>query len=146
MPPQGKVNSHPQAMTNPIARRPGLVKCDQIYIRASTFSDKNTIHVCIIKGLVTFWIPNFGLVQNYLSSPAPGQRHTTIRPVFDGRINSGLVKDYNYLAPDWSTYQALESLGDRGGKALLPSQLRDHEHVLRGVHLVRTVGTTCQHK
>jgi hypothetical protein len=30
---------------NPIARRPGLVKCDQIYIRASIkFSDKNTMY------------------------------------------------------------------------------------------------------
>jgi hypothetical protein len=50
-----------QAMTNPIARCPGLVKCDQIDIRASKFSDKNTI--CIIRGLVTFSIPNFGLVH-----------------------------------------------------------------------------------
>jgi hypothetical protein len=49
-----------QAMTNPIARRPGLVKFDKIYIRASKFTDKNT--VCIIRGLVTFSIPNFGLV------------------------------------------------------------------------------------
>jgi hypothetical protein len=49
-----------QAMTNPIAQRPGLVKCDQIYIRASKFSDKNTI---CIRGLVTFSIPNFGLVH-----------------------------------------------------------------------------------
>jgi hypothetical protein len=48
-------------MTNPIARHSGLVKCDQIYIRTSKFSDKNTI--CIISGLVTFWIPNFGLVH-----------------------------------------------------------------------------------
>jgi hypothetical protein len=38
-----------QAMTNPIARRPGLVKCDQIYIGASRFSKKNTI--CVIRGL-----------------------------------------------------------------------------------------------
>jgi hypothetical protein len=37
------------------------VKCDQIYIRASKFSDKNTI--CIIRGLVTFSIPSFGLVH-----------------------------------------------------------------------------------
>jgi hypothetical protein len=50
-----------QAMTNPIARCPGLVKCDHIYIRASKFPDKNTI--CIIRGLVTFWVPNFGLVH-----------------------------------------------------------------------------------
>jgi hypothetical protein len=48
-------------MTNAIARRPGLVKSDQINIRASKFSEKNTI--CIIRGLVTFWIPNFGLVH-----------------------------------------------------------------------------------
>jgi hypothetical protein len=47
-------------MTNPIARRPELVKCDQIYIRATSFLIKNTI--CIIRELVTFWIPNFGLV------------------------------------------------------------------------------------
>jgi hypothetical protein len=50
-----------QAMANPIARRPGLVKCDQMYIRASRFSDKNTI--CVIRGLVTSWQPNFGLVH-----------------------------------------------------------------------------------
>jgi hypothetical protein len=50
-----------QAMTNTIAQHPGLVKCAQIYIRASKFSDKNTI--CIIQGLVTFWIHNFGLVH-----------------------------------------------------------------------------------
>jgi hypothetical protein len=49
-----------QAMTNQ-ARRPGLVKCDQIYIRASRFSDKNTI--CVIGGLVKFWLPNFRLVH-----------------------------------------------------------------------------------
>jgi hypothetical protein len=48
-------------MINPIARRLGLVKCDQIYIRTSKFSDKNTI--CIIRGLVTFSKPNFGLVH-----------------------------------------------------------------------------------
>jgi hypothetical protein len=67
-----------QAMTNPIARRPGLVKCDQIYIRASKFSDKNTI--CIIIGLVTFTIPNFGLVHfkiicQALQYPAPYPLH-----------------------------------------------------------------------
>jgi hypothetical protein len=50
-----------QAMTNPIARRPVLEKFDQIYIRASKFSDKNTM--CIIRGLVTFCIPKFGLVH-----------------------------------------------------------------------------------
>jgi hypothetical protein len=49
-----------QAMTHPIARRPGLVKCHQIYIRASKYSDKSTI--CVIRGLVTFWLLNFGLV------------------------------------------------------------------------------------
>jgi hypothetical protein len=58
-----QVRDREQAMTNPIARRPGLVKCDQIYIRASKFSDKNTICTCIISGLVTFWIPNLGLVH-----------------------------------------------------------------------------------
>jgi hypothetical protein len=53
------------AMTNSVARRPGLVKCDKIYIRASKFSDKNTtcIYIYIIRGLLTFWIPNFGLVH-----------------------------------------------------------------------------------
>jgi hypothetical protein len=48
-------------MTNPIALRPRLVKCYQIYIRVSKFSDKNTI--CIIRVLVTFSIPNFGIVH-----------------------------------------------------------------------------------
>jgi hypothetical protein len=47
-----------QAMTNAIARCPGLVKYDQIYSR---FSDKNTI--CVIGGLMTFWLHNFGLVN-----------------------------------------------------------------------------------
>jgi hypothetical protein len=50
------VYMHMQAMTNPIALHPGLVKCDQIHIRASIkFSNKNTI--CVIRVLVTFWIP-----------------------------------------------------------------------------------------
>jgi hypothetical protein len=36
-------------------------KCDKIYIGASKFSDKNTIYTR--RGLVTFSIPNFGLVH-----------------------------------------------------------------------------------
>jgi hypothetical protein len=38
---------------------PWLVKCDEINIRANKFSDKITI--CIKRGLVTYWMPNFGL-------------------------------------------------------------------------------------
>jgi hypothetical protein len=33
-----------QAMTNSIARRPGLVICDHIYIGASKFTDKNSLY------------------------------------------------------------------------------------------------------
>lgn len=40
--------------------------------------------------------------------------------------------------------QRLEALGHGGGEAPLARQLRDQEHVLRRVHLVRAVRTTCE--
>jgi hypothetical protein len=64
-----------QAMTIPIALRPGLVKCDQIYIRASKFSDKNTI--CINKRARHFrYLIWASALQNYLSSAADMHAHT----------------------------------------------------------------------
>jgi hypothetical protein len=50
-----------QAMTNLIALRPELEKCVPIYIRASKFSDKNTIYVIYMRA---------SALQNYVSSPA----------------------------------------------------------------------------
>jgi hypothetical protein len=50
-----------QAMTNPIALCTGLVKCDQINIRAILIFWKKTL--CVIRVLVRFWIPNCWLVH-----------------------------------------------------------------------------------
>jgi hypothetical protein len=57
-----------QVMTNPIARRPGLVKCDQIYIRDSKFSDKHTMYHKRASDIF-YTLFRASALQNYLSSP-----------------------------------------------------------------------------